>query len=348
MVGKVYMGNDYRRDHSFRIPRPDLSKELGTPNACTECHQDQTLDWASAAYLKWYGKGDPHYGQLLKKGRAADHRAAAGLSDLVQDPSVPDIVRATAVSLVPNLEVLEVALADPSSLVRREAVRMLQRAPVEMRANLVKPLLQDPVLTVRIEVGRALAATGSQDAEVKAVIEEYRESLLSNADRMESRLGMAELALLNGDTSAAEEHFLSALKLDPRSPQAYVNLADFYRQTGREEDGEALLREGLQALSVPDTASVHHALGLLLVRKGDYDQALGHLKSATDQSPTDDQFSYVYAIALDGVGANEKAIAELERTLKQRPYDRRMLSALISFLDKAGQKKKADEYRARL
>jgi len=63
---------------------------------------------------------------------------------------------------------------------------------------------------------------------------------------------------------------------------------------------------------------------------------------------TDDQFSYVYAIALDGVGANEKAIAELERTLKQRPYDRRMLSALISFLDKAGQKKKADEYRARL
>ncbi len=29
---------DPRRDHSIRIPRPDLSMALGTPNACTRCH----------------------------------------------------------------------------------------------------------------------------------------------------------------------------------------------------------------------------------------------------------------------------------------------------------------------
>jgi tetratricopeptide (TPR) repeat protein len=34
----TYMDVDPRRDHSFRAPRPDLSAELGTPNACTGCH----------------------------------------------------------------------------------------------------------------------------------------------------------------------------------------------------------------------------------------------------------------------------------------------------------------------
>ncbi len=34
-----YMVIDGRHDHSFRLPRPDLSLSLGSPNACTQCHQ---------------------------------------------------------------------------------------------------------------------------------------------------------------------------------------------------------------------------------------------------------------------------------------------------------------------
>ncbi|MFM9115809.1 MAG: multiheme c-type cytochrome, partial [Planctomycetota bacterium] len=33
-----YMDVDPRRDHSLRVPRPGMSVELGTPNACTQCH----------------------------------------------------------------------------------------------------------------------------------------------------------------------------------------------------------------------------------------------------------------------------------------------------------------------
>ncbi len=32
------MDVDPRRDHSLRVPRPDLSVSLGTPNACSSCH----------------------------------------------------------------------------------------------------------------------------------------------------------------------------------------------------------------------------------------------------------------------------------------------------------------------
>src|SRR5262249_43171447 len=34
MPARTYMVIDPRHDHSFRIPRPDLSVRLGTPNAC--------------------------------------------------------------------------------------------------------------------------------------------------------------------------------------------------------------------------------------------------------------------------------------------------------------------------
>lgn len=44
MPESPFMDVDLRRDHSMQIPRPDLSVELGTPNACTGCHlEDRTL-----------------------------------------------------------------------------------------------------------------------------------------------------------------------------------------------------------------------------------------------------------------------------------------------------------------
>ena len=49
MPQTTYMDVDPRRDHSFRIPRPDLSVKLGTPNACTRCHiRDQSLPGAAS------------------------------------------------------------------------------------------------------------------------------------------------------------------------------------------------------------------------------------------------------------------------------------------------------------
>ncbi len=43
-----YMGVDDRRDHSFKIPRPDLSSTFNTPNACVSCHKDKSNEWAKS------------------------------------------------------------------------------------------------------------------------------------------------------------------------------------------------------------------------------------------------------------------------------------------------------------
>src|SRR5262249_20419326 len=42
MPAKTYMGIDQRRDHSFRIPRPDLTVSIGVPNTCNQCHSDRS------------------------------------------------------------------------------------------------------------------------------------------------------------------------------------------------------------------------------------------------------------------------------------------------------------------
>jgi hypothetical protein len=57
----VYMQRHPRHDHSFTIPDPLLTKELGIPNACNRCHADKSVDWAVKYAEQWYGaKMDRH------------------------------------------------------------------------------------------------------------------------------------------------------------------------------------------------------------------------------------------------------------------------------------------------
>ena len=53
MPSTTYMVVDPRRDHSLRIPRPDLSAALGVPNPCTDCHSAEPVQWAVAALRSW-------------------------------------------------------------------------------------------------------------------------------------------------------------------------------------------------------------------------------------------------------------------------------------------------------
>ena len=41
-----YMEIDPRADHGFHSPDPLMTKELGIPNACSNCHSEESVDWA--------------------------------------------------------------------------------------------------------------------------------------------------------------------------------------------------------------------------------------------------------------------------------------------------------------
>src|SRR5579863_7628794 len=103
MLTRTYMVVDARRDHSIRIPRPDLSEKLGTPNACNNCHTDKSVQWASDSVKKWYRpapEGFQHFAEILDAGSAGAPRAQRSLEGLVADSGQPAIARATALSMV--------------------------------------------------------------------------------------------------------------------------------------------------------------------------------------------------------------------------------------------------------
>lgn len=347
-----YMVIDGRHDHSFRLPRPDLSDTLGSPNACTQCHHKQKHTWAAETLDKWYGKTwrqRPHYGTVLHAGVTQGMKAVPALLELAQNKTIPAVVRATATTLVePSMrpEFLPQAitlLQDSDASVRIAALGLLEAFEPTIRAQLAVPLLSDNVLGVRIEAARLLADVPTnlipQNAQttLQTALQSYRNSLQQNADWISETINLGNLALRQNDVENAIVAYKRALTLDPHFAPAYINLADVYRQQGWETEGEKLLRDGLVLL--PNSADLHHALGLLLIRKADHSNALISLEKAVKLSPNNAHYAYVYAVALHSIDKSKEAVFVLQTADKLSLYNLEILSALVSIQREMGNDK---------
>ena len=349
MPSKTYMVVDDRRDHSIRVPRPDLSLSIGTPNACTSCHADKTAEWAAQNIAEWFPHGRqtrPHFGTALYAGRAGAVDAEPLLDALIADQDQPAIARASALALVAPLAspasegAVRAAIADPNPLVRAAAPRALPAAPTAAMVQAAAPLLSDPVRAVRIETARALAGvdqqplTPEQQTAFAAAMLELFAAEMSDAERPESHLNLGLLETKLRHPSEAETQYQTALRLDPNFTPALVNLADLDRMRGQNQEGAELLRKAM-AID-PDNAEIRHALGLALVRQHNYADALPELRRASELAPGNARYAYVYAIALNSIGAKGQAMELLETSHKRHPADRDTLLALVSIARESG------------
>ncbi len=361
MPQRRYMGVDERADHSLRIPRPDLSLKIGSPNACSTCHADQSVQWAADAARRWYGDATtqrPHFGEALYAGRTGATDAGERLIALAADTSQPGIARATALDLlraVPDptyLLTIQRLLKDEDALVRAAAVQSLEVTEPKTLLELGFPLLADPILAVRTEAAHTLAPLArfslpeDGNKRLDAALREYRAAQLVNAERPESHLNIGLIELAMNDPTAAEQSYRTALRLDPRFGAAYVNLADLDRALGRDAEGEAVLREGLAA--APGDASLYHALGLLRIRRKDLAGAVESLARAAELAPENARYAYVHALAVQKAGDLPKAIAILRTALEQHPGDRDILVALVTMNQESGDQEAAGEYARQL
>jgi tetratricopeptide (TPR) repeat protein len=339
MPARTYMVVDARRDHSFRIPRPALSQVLGAPDACTSCHSEFDQDWADAALRGWgIDDASPHFGQALAAGRRGLGGADRALAALAASEE-PAIVRASAVQLLESLpsrtsaEAIVGATRDPSALVRMAAAGALELLPPEQRRPVAWPLLSDPLLAVRIEAGRILAAvprelwTADESARLEQVLDEYRAAQLQNADRPEVHVNLGALYASRGEFEEAKRAYETALATGPWFVPAYVNLADLYRAQAQDDAGERVLRQGLE--QAPDSSALHHALGLLLVRRQQLDAALVSLGRAAALGPETARFAYVYGVALQSAGREDDGLDVLREAHLRHPGSREVLRALF-------------------
>ncbi len=350
MPTTTYMVVDPRHDHSLRVPRPDLSVTLGTPNACNNCHTKQTPQWAADAIRQWNGgtvpEGYQRFGAALHAGIDGGPGTRGALLTLIDDRTQPALVRASAIDrlrpwMTPAmLPAVTRALNDADSSVRLAAVENIAAADVPTRARYLPRMLGDPVGAVRIEAARALAGAAERGlipedrARFDAALAEYMAVQHYNADRPEAHVNLGLVHAARSDDQAVIAELRKALAVDPTFVPAYVNLADFYRARGADGEAEALLRAGIAR--VPGAAALHHALGLALVRQKRVADALIELAEANRLAPDDPRFAYVRAVALNDAGQPREAMKVLEDALAQHPYDRDLLSGLAFYSSQAG------------
>jgi tetratricopeptide (TPR) repeat protein len=354
MPERLYMIVDGRRDHSFRLPRPDLTAELGTPNACADCHSDRGAKWAAQAIVTWYGperRDTRLYAKAFAMAQTGGRDAEKLLMETANDAASPAIVRASALTrlasyLSPHsFESVQAGLRDGDALVRRSAAEALLAVEPGVRTALAMPLLNDPVRTVRLEALGALLDipstqfNSSQREALDEAIKEYRQIQLANADRADAQTNLGMLEARLGNVTASEAAYKNAIGKQPSFVPARVNLADLYREQGRDAEAEQVLREAITY--APYSAEAHEALGLTLVRQKRLPEAVNELAHAAQLAPEVARYAYVHAIALREAGKLPAAISVLERAQARHPSERALVSALAEFNQQAGNGKAA-------
>jgi predicted CXXCH cytochrome family protein len=298
MPEQPYMVIDERADHSLRVPRPDLSQTLGTPNACSQggCHDDKPLNWSVDAFTRWYGEAKkPHYGPTLAAGREGRPEAQDDLVRLAADELYPAIVRATALSLLGrypgevSVRAFTTALADADPLVRYTAVTSVVAGGSEELVELVAPLLFDPVKAVRMQAAVQLADIDAnllkpyQREALAEALSEYRKAMEYSLDFAFAGHNLGNLAARLGDAAEAEKYYRTAILIDDLFYPAKANLAVVLNSRGRNDEAEALLRSILE--DYPEQYDVAYSLGLLLAEMGRYPEAESYLAVAAEGMP---------------------------------------------------------------
>jgi thioredoxin-like negative regulator of GroEL len=331
MPGRYYMGNDYRPDHSFRVPNPRLSAEIGAPDPCLRCHVDEDALWSREKVEEWYGPGQAsHYGEILFRARRGEPGADTELAALAADDLYPVNVRATAISLLGNnypgpaaAQAIDLALVDESPMMRRTAVSVVSSADGRILSGKLARALHDPVKTVRIEAASRLAGPLSDYLDIpqtelfEQVLEEYTEAMRYSADFPFARYNLGNLFNSLGQPDKAIEEYEKAIRIDGAFYPAKANLALLYNQSGNNERAEQLLREAVDAQ--PELYDMAYSLGLLLVELQKPDDALVYLARASDGLPGRARIHYNLGLLYQQRGDVIRAEQKLSEALSVEP-----------------------------
>ena len=361
MPSQVYMGVDARRDHSMRIPRPDISLSIGSPNACTQCHEDKSDAWAYDALQTWGVNGRFTDLSLAKARQSADRgdmRALPTLESVVTDNSQSDLMRASIIEQLGNLgsrqlpNAAAMLLRSDSPVLRASAVRALRGVEPVQRYLMLRPFIRDHSLSVRMEVAQLLAGIPASElraqdiADLEPLFEEYLAVQSDHLDMPSVQLQLANFWIDRGDSTKATAALEEALRLNSQLEPAIVNLVDILRRDGKNEEASALLSRSIER--IPESGSLWFSQGLHLIRLGHTTEGLVSLKRAAELENEGSRHRYVYAIALNDTGSESEAMSVLERLNASLPGQPDVLNALLSFARDSGDRQRYERYRAQL
>ena len=362
MPHKNYMVIDDRRDHSIRIPRPDLSAKFGQPNACNNCHTDQSFEWAAKAIEQVKGPIRP------KEARhpVAFHSYRSGAPDaeklLIQasaDWDTPAFTQSGALlalrSFISDASTAEAVrqLESNQSMVRVAALSKLEQLPPPQRFDYAVGLLEDEIRAVRTEAARILSSVPdslfapSQYERFLTVFEELKIRYTSNLDRAESHLSLGILSENQGQFAQAEQHYRNALVRDDLFVPARMNLATLLSGQGRNKEAEQFLRQSIKIQ--PTWGQIHYSLGLLLAEDSQrLPEAIRSLERAAGYWSENPRVTYNLGIAYWQSNRVEDAVRSFEQSLRVQPGNPEFLQRISEVLAQNGRWSEAVPYLTNL
>jgi Flp pilus assembly protein TadD len=363
---------DPRRDHKFKIPRPDLSVKLDIPNPCNRCHNDKSAQWAADKInevhpsTKDKREKEIHDAEIFAAGQQDKPEAKEGLFTIINNRQKPAIIRASALNILSGfrgkdaIDVTALSLMDDDPLVRYEAVKgissLIPKATgieeQEKKYSLLVPLLKDPTLAVRSETARALTEVPAtlydqQDLEdFENALEEYIQRQESIEDRPEAHLNLGILYENMGDNEIAEASYKTAIELVNDFYPARFNLANFYNKLKRNSEAEQQFREIIKL--DPEDGQAYYSLGLLLAELNRLDEAVTSMAKAVELMPDRARTRYNYALTLRHLGRNEDALPEMIKAHHLDQQDPGIVQAITIFYIQEKDWEKALPYAEKL
>jgi len=358
MPSRKYMVIDDRRDHSLRIPRPDLSVKLGTPNACNDCHTKPAEDaaWAAEAVRDWYGEkrpDDPHFAPAIAAARQADPNGFELLKSVLQRKQTPDIIRATAAELLANYPgsesdtLCKQLISDDSALVRSAALSAISSSSLQQSVQRISSMLYDPVRLVRFAVAQRFvgAASALLDPRFRQLLDkaivEYREAQQLISDRAGSHINLSVLNAQLGDMPAARKSLETAIRLEPYLSGVRSELARLIEGDGGDPNHVRHLREAevdlltRDAKLLPGQSGPFYRRGMLLYLLGRYDEARVSFDEACRLSPNSYENWLALALICEKQQDWDRAMEALGRMYKIRPNDP-ALRGILQRIQQAG------------
>jgi len=335
----TYMGRDVRRDHGFTIPDPLLTKELGVPNSCNRCHQDESADWAIQTTEKWYGdkmeRPTRERALIIARAEKSDDTVVPELLTMAKSEEIP-AWRSVLVSLLGTWSqeadvhaALEKSLTDQSPLVRSAAVRDLAQDPAS--ANLVRPLCTDPSLLVRLD-----AAWGLHEARDRTV-PSYRDLvkyLDQISDQPAGALRQTQFAMDERRIDDALNWSAKAAAWDATSGVAHQVHAMVLDSAGKPDDAMAEMRKAAEL--DPENARYPFMLALLCGEAGKTEEVIADLKKAVAIDPAFGRAWYNLGLALAQQQQLPDSIAALQRAEDLLPNTPEVPYALATVYARAG------------
>ncbi|MGB0953704.1 MAG: ammonia-forming cytochrome c nitrite reductase subunit c552 [Planctomycetota bacterium] len=281
MPTTVYMQRDPRHDHGFHTPDPRLTLELGVPNACNRCHQDQTPSWAAQhveARSSWTGNIDAR-----RRARAV-HAARNFMEDAVpqllqaHEAETHDVWRATFLGLMqewryaPEVDaILQAAASSDDALIRSKALPHAD-------------MLQDPVRLVRLHAARAAGAEIDLQSQAGQDLLQW---FLHNRGHAATAMEEAQFLSNLGNPQTIEEVALPLLALVKKWDRSIPAPLQLFATALDRLDRRA---EALQVMedcctSFPNDARSWYLLGLAAGGQQDYVRCREALERALELQP---------------------------------------------------------------